>query len=78
MPWWGNYILRKQGSDNEFSTIIESEYDTKAQELHLYAEDAGLDLLNEVTGPYKAELRHILSGITSRNFPLIRLCHWHQ
>ena len=51
----GNYILRKQGSDNEFYTIIESEYDTKAQELHLYAEDAGLDLLNEVTGPYEAD-----------------------
>ena len=55
MPWWEDYILRKQGSDNEFYTIIESEYDTKAQELHLYAEDAGLDLLNEVTGPYEAD-----------------------
>jgi phage minor structural protein len=51
----GNYILRKQGSDNEFYTIIESEFDTKSQELHLYAEDAGLDLLNEVVGAYEAD-----------------------
>ena len=60
----GNYILRKQGSDNEFYTIIESEFDTKSQELHLYAEDAGLDLLNEVVGAYGADkaypIRHYI------------------
>ena len=51
----GNYILRKSGSENEFYTIIESESDTENQEVIVYAEDAGLDLLNEVVGPYEAD-----------------------
>lgn len=51
----GNYILRKSGSKNEFYTIIESESDTENQEVIVYAEDAGLDLLNEVVGPYEAD-----------------------
>ena len=44
----GNYILRKNEEETEFYTIIESENDTKTQELYIYAEDAGLDLLNEI------------------------------
>lgn len=43
----GNYILKK--SDTEYDSlyqIVETESDTKAQEISLYAEDAGLDLLN--------------------------------
>lgn len=51
----GNYILRKSGSENELYTIIESESDTENQEVIVYAEDAGLDLLNEVVGPYEAD-----------------------
>lgn len=51
----GNYILRKSGSENEFYTIIESESDTENQEVIVYAEDAGLDLLNEVVGSYEAD-----------------------
>lgn len=51
----GNYILRYNGKENEFYTIIESEKDTKTQEIYLYAEDAGLDLLNEVVGAYTAD-----------------------
>ena len=50
----GNYILRKHDSENEFYTIIDSELDTKNQEVYIYAEDAGLDLLNEVVGAYTA------------------------
>lgn len=50
----GNYILRSNGDENEFYTIIESEIDTKRQEVYVYAEDAGLDLLNEVVGEYEA------------------------
>lgn len=50
----GNYILRSQGSDNEFYTIIETETDTKKQVVYIYAEDAGMDLLNEVVGAYSA------------------------
>lgn len=51
----GNYILRKHDSENEFYTIIDSELDTKNQEVYIYAEDAGLDLLNEVVGAYTAD-----------------------
>ena len=51
----GNYILRSYDSENEFYTIIEAEIDTKNQEVYIYAEDAGLDLLNEVVGEYAAD-----------------------
>lgn len=51
----GNYILRSHDGENEFYTIIESELDTDAQEVYVYAEDAGLDLLNEITGAYAAD-----------------------
>ena len=50
----GNYILRKNGNSDEFYTIIESEVDTKNQEVNIYAEDAGLDLLNEICVEYEA------------------------
>lgn len=51
----GNYILRSHDQENEFYTIIDAEIDTKNQEVYIYAEDAGLDLLNEVCGPYEAD-----------------------
>lgn len=51
----GNYILRSHDAENEFYTIIETEIDTKNQEVYIYAEDAGLDLLNEVVGEYAAD-----------------------
>lgn len=51
----GNYILRSHEEENEFYTIIDTELDTKNQEIYIYAEDAGLDLLNEVVGAYEAD-----------------------
>lgn len=57
----GNYILRKNNDENEFYTIIESEADTKNQEVYIYAEDAGLDLLNEVVGSYEADKAYPIS-----------------
>lgn len=54
----GNYILRQSGDADkvdEFYTIIESEEDTKSHEVRIYAEDAGLDLLNEIVGEYEAD-----------------------
>ena len=51
----GNYILRSNRDENEFYTIIETEADTKDQSVYMYAEDAGLDLLNEVVGAYEAD-----------------------
>ena len=44
----GNYVLRSVGNEHEFYTIINSEFDTEDMEVFFYAEDAGLDLLNEV------------------------------
>lgn len=51
----GNYILRKHNEEAEFYTIIETEVDTEKGEAYVYAEDAGLDLLNEVVGAYEAD-----------------------
>ena len=53
----GNFIL-KQSSDSsevEVYTIIESTIDPIQKDASIYAEDAGLDLLNEVVGKYAAD-----------------------
>ena len=53
----GNFIL-KQGADNsevEVYTIIDSTIDPIKKDASIYAEDAGLDLLNEVVGAYAAD-----------------------
>lgn len=55
----GTYILKGGGNafDEEVNSydslyqIIETEFDTLSHELSVYAEDAGLDLLNTVVGP---------------------------
>lgn len=49
----GNYILKSNKDDNNYNClyqIVEAESDTKAQEIRLYSEDAGLDLLNKICG----------------------------
>ena len=54
----GNYILKQSDDGNkadEFYTIIEYEENTKDQIVTVYAEDAGLDLLNEVVGAFVAD-----------------------
>lgn len=57
----GNYILRKDGDEKEFYTIIETEIDTESKDIYLYAEDAGLDLLNEVALIYTADKAYTLA-----------------
>lgn len=57
----GNYLLRSNGGENEFYTIIETETDTKKQTVYIYAEDAGMDLLNEVVGAYEADQAYPIS-----------------
>lgn len=54
----GNYLLRSNAGENEFYTIIDREIDTKNQDIYVYAEDAGLDLINEITGAYEASEAH--------------------
>ena len=51
----GNYILRKDGKDEGFFTITDYNSDSKDQSITAYAEDAGLDLLNDVCVPYSAD-----------------------
>lgn len=57
----GNYILRCDSGENEFYTITETEIDTKNQEVTVYTEDAGLDLLNEIVGEYEADKAYPIS-----------------
>lgn len=57
----GNYILRKDGDEKGFYTIIEAEIDTDSRDIYLYAEDAGLDLLNEVALIYTADKAYTLA-----------------
>ena len=46
----GNYILKSSDDNDNYNSIfqiVETESNTKEQEVNLYAEDAGLDLLNK-------------------------------
>lgn len=54
----GNYILRSHNGENEFYTILDYESYTKDQTVTVYAEDAGLDLLNEIVGAFEADASH--------------------
>ena len=51
----GNYILRSNGNEKDFFTIIESNSDTSKQTISVYAEDAGMDLLNEIAMPFTSD-----------------------
>lgn len=51
----GNYILRSNGNEKDFLTIIETNIDTSKQTISVYAEDAGMDLLNEVAMPFTSD-----------------------
>lgn len=62
----GNYILRSSNDENEFYNIIDAEIDTKKQTVHIYAEDDGLDLLNEVVGAYEADQYYPISNYIER------------
>lgn len=57
----GNYLLRSHENENEFYQIIDVEIDTKKQTIYVYAEDDGLDLLNEVVGTYEASQTYPIS-----------------
>lgn len=62
----GNYILRKNGEETEFYTIIDSENDSKDRITSIYAEDVGLDLLNEVVEPYEADQAYPITHYIER------------
>ena len=62
----GNYILRKNGEETEFYTIIDSENDSKDRIISIYTEDVGLDLLNEVVEPYEADQAYPITHYIER------------
>ena len=62
----GNYLLRSNGGENEFYTIIETEIDTKNRDIYIYAEDAGLDLLNEIADEFEATESHTAEWYVSK------------
>lgn len=62
----GNYLLRKNGGENEFYTIIESELNVDAQEIYIYAEDAGLDLLNNIAMEFEATDAHPIAWYVNK------------
>lgn len=57
----GNYVLRSDGEEDELFSIIDTELDTKNQEVLVYAEDDGMDLLNEMVGAYEADKAYPIS-----------------
>ncbi len=62
----GNYILRS--SDNEFEVynIVETVADTKKQRISIYAEDDGLDLINDIAEAYEADQPYPISSYIER------------
>lgn len=62
----GNYILRSTENENEFYNITNCEIDTKNQEVYIYAEDDGLDLINDVAEPYTADQPYPISNYIER------------
>lgn len=49
-----NYLLRSDGDENEFYTIIDATINAAGHYITLYCEDAGLDMINDVLGAYTA------------------------
>lgn len=54
----GNYILMEHNDEAKLFTIITSETDTAEKAVTIYAEDAGLDLINEVAPAFSASEAH--------------------
>lgn len=55
MTMTGNQLLCSRDGKDEVYTIIDTVEDSKNQDIEVYAEDAGLDLLNEIAGPFESE-----------------------
>ena len=60
----GNYILKYSGKKDKYKlyTIIDTELNINERVINVYAEDGGLDLLNETAGPYDSENDYPISN----------------
>lgn len=54
MTMTGNQLLCSRDGKDEVYTIIDTVEDSKNQDIEVYAEDAGLDLLNEIASPFES------------------------
>lgn len=63
----GNYILFVDDlGENRYYTITDSQLDRKSSELKFYSDSAGLDLLNEVSGPWKPDKQYSIAEYFER------------
>ncbi len=62
----GHYLLVRNKDAQEFYTIIDTEMDVDDQCISVYAEGAGLDLINEIAVPYVAPAAMPISDYISR------------
>lgn len=69
----GNYILTRDGEDFGCYTILTAEESTEDGKISIYAEDAGIDLLNEVAAPLVNEAQKALTWYTS---PILEDSGW--
>ena len=54
----GNYVLTEHENDAVLFAVITHETDTAEKAVTIYAEDAGLDLINEIAPAYTADASH--------------------
>ena len=62
----GNYILRQHNNVAEFYTIIDSEINDHKKTIDIYAEDAGLDLLNNVAHKFESKEAHNIAWYVNK------------
>ena len=62
----GNYILKNTDNESEVYTIVDATVDTKKQRVSVYAEDDGLDLINDIAEAYEADQEYPISSYVER------------
>lgn len=62
----GNYILKNSDTESELYNIIDAVVDAKKQKVSVYAEDDGLDLLNDIAEAYAADQEYPISSYVER------------
>jgi phage minor structural protein len=62
----GNYILKNADNESELYSIIDAIVDTKKQKVSVYAEDDGLDLINDIAEAYAADQEYPISSYVER------------
>lgn len=61
----GNYLLRSSKGEKEFYTIVDSTVSLAEKNVHVYAEDSGLDLINEECDEYTASSAMTIEAYTA-------------